>query len=385
MVTDGQDQRQRFINDLLTDRWTMSELCQRYGISRPTGYLWRARYETSGATGLATRSSAPHACPHRTAADIEAQIVAARRHLKWGAKKLRVYLQAHHPTDAWPAESTFNDILDRHGLLQKQRRRHVWAHPGRTVVASEAPNDVWPADFKGQFKIGDGQYCFPLTVTDHFSRRLMACRGLVGIGVADTRAVFLGLFRAHGLPRAIRTDNGLPFAGPGLQGLSSLNVWWMQLEIMHQRNRRGCPQDNGTHERMHRELKRFTTRPPASSARAQQQRFDRFRRRYNAERPHEGIGQRTPDSLWVASTRAFPEGRLTPHYDAALEVRRVSRGGTVSWQGGLVFLSEVLRGEDVAFEPVDDDGWNIVYYRTLLARWDARTQLLTSAQSAKPV
>jgi hypothetical protein len=244
---------------------------------------------------------------------------------------------------------------------------------------------VWPTDFKGQFKTGDGRYCYPLTVTDHFSRRVLACHGLATITVADTRAVLLVLFRAHGLPVVIRTDNGMPFAGPGLQGLSSLNVWWLQLGIVHQRIRPGCPQDNGSHERMHRELKRETTRPAAATRQAQQQRFDAFRARYNGERPHDALGGQTPDRLWTPSPRAYPEGRLTPHYPARTDVRRVSRGGTISWQGQLVFLSEVLRGEDVALEEVDDDCWNIVYYTTLLARWDGRMQQLTSAHSAGTV
>lgn len=286
---------------------------------------------------------------------------------------------------AWPARSTLNDILDRHGLVQKQRPRQTWAHPGRGVVPAQAPNDVWPADFKGQFKTGDGQYCFPLTITDQFSRRLLACEGFAGITVADTRAVFQTVFRALGLPRAIRTDNGVPFVAHSLQGLSALNVWWLQLGIVHQRIRPGCPQENGSHERMHRELKRETARPAAATRRAQQHRFEAFRQRYNAERPHEGIGDRTPDSLWTPSPRPYPEHRVLPHYPAALEVRRVSRSGTISWRGALVFLSEVLGGEDVALEEVADDSWNIVYYTTLLARWDGRTRRLTSTRSATPV
>ena len=385
MVTDVVDQRRRFLEDLLGERWTMTELCARYGISRPTGYLWLARYRTSGAEGLASRRPVPHACPHQTPAAMETAIVAARRRYGWGAKKLRAYLQQQAPSVAWPARSTINDLLDRHRLLRKQRPRRTWRHPGRVGVTSQHPNDVWPADFKGQFKTGDGHYCYPLTVTDQCSRRLLACQALPAITVADTRAVFLALFRAAGLPRAIRTDNGVPFAAAGLQGLSALNVWWMQLGITHDRIRPGCPQDNGSHERMHRELKRETTRPPAATRRAQQHRFDAFRHRYNTERPHEGIGDHTPDSRWTPSSRAYPEARPTPHYPASLEVRRVSRGGTICWRGQLVFLSEVLRGEDVALEEVDDDCWNIVYYTTLLARWDGRTHRLTSARSATPV
>ena len=385
MVTDVLDQRQRFLDDLQTGRWTMSELCARYEISRPTGYLWRARYRAEGVEGLVSRSSAPQSCPHQTPAAIAAQVVAARRRFGWGAKKLRQWLAAHAPEVAWPARSTINDILDRAQLLRKQPRRRAWAHPGRVELAAAAPNDVWPADFKGQFKTGDGRYCYPLTVTDHFSRRVLACHGLSAITVADTRAVFGRLFRALGLPRGIRTDNGMPFAGPGLQGLSSVNVWWLQLGIVHQRIRPGCPQQNGSHERMHRELKRETTRPPAATRRAQQRRFDAFQARYNAERPHDALDGRTPDRLWTPSPRPYPEGRLTPHYPGHAEVRRVSQGGTISWQGQLVFLSEVLRGEDVALEEVDNDCWNLVYYTTLLARWDGRMRQLTSAHSAGSV
>lgn len=385
METDAQDQRHRFIADLLSGRWTMTELCGRYGISRPTGYLWLTRHRAGGMTAMTPRSSAPHTCPQQTPAAVEAQILAARRRYGWGAKKLRRRLGDEQPAVTWPARSTINDILDRHDLLQKRRPRRRWAHPGRVPVAVAAPNDVWPADFKGQFKTGDGQYCFPLTVTDAFSRQVLACTGLAAIRVAETRAVFRGLFRAHGLPRAIRTDNGVPFAAAGLQGLSSLNVWWLQLGITHERIRPGCPYENGSHERMHRELKRETARPPAATARAQQRRFDAFRRRYNEERPHEALGECTPASVWCPSPRPYPEGRLAPQYAAALEVRRVSRGGTISWRGALIFLSEVLRGEDVALEEVDEDCWNIIYYTTLLARWDGRTRALTSARSGNRV
>ena len=385
METDAMEQRRRFVHDVTSERWTMTELCARYRISRPTGYLWLARYQASGVAGLEPRSSAPRTCPHQTPSDVEASILAARRRLGWGAKKLRRWLQDHQPLVAWPARSTINDILDRHGMLRKQRRRSDWAHPGGVPLTSAAPNDVWPADFKGQFRTGDGRYCYPLTVTDHYSRRVLVCRGLLAITVAEAQAVFQRAFRDYGLPRAIRTDNGMPFTGPGLQGLSSLNVRWMQLQIVHQRIRPGCPQANGTQERMHRELKRETARPPAATARAQQRRFDVFQQRYNAERPHEALGDCTPDSLWVPSPRRYPEGRLTPHYPGHVEVRRVSRGGTIQWRGDLIFLSEVLRGEDVALEEVADDCWNLVYYTTLLARWDGRTRQLTSTRSGQTV
>jgi putative transposase len=239
---------------------------------------------------------------------------------------------------------------------------------------------VWPADFKGQFKTGDGRYCYPLTVTDHFSRTLLACRGLTSTGTAETMAAFRTLFREAGLPDAIRTDNGAPFASPALHGLSRLNVWWMQLGIVHQRIPPASPHYNGTHERMHRELKRETARPAAATRRAQQHRFDRFRTRYNEERPHEGLHDQTPATLWSPSRRPYPARVTPPEYGPALEVRRIATNGTFSWAGHPRFLSETLAGADIAFEEIGDGIWNIVYYRILLGRFDGRSGRVSDAE-----
>ncbi len=377
METNAMDERARFARDCLAGQWSMTELCERYGVTRPTGYKWLARYRAGGEDTLVDRSRAPHHSPHRTAADLEMLVLAARQQYGWGAKKLLQVLRTRHPDRAWPARSTLHALLERHGLVRKQRRQRRWTHPGAAPVHTEAPNQVWPADFKGQFKTGDGRYCYPLTVTDHFSRTLLACRGLPSVRTACTQPVFRALFREVGLPEAIRTDNGTPFASTGIHGLSALNVWWMQLGIVHQRIVPASPQENGQHERMHRELKRETTRPAAASARAQQRRFDDFRQRYNTERPHEGIGDRTPASLWTASARAYPERLTPPCYPAHVEVRRVSTAGTFRLRSRQPFLSQVLRGEDVGLEEVGDGIWNIVYYRTLLGKIDERTLLIT--------
>jgi transposase InsO family protein len=292
-------------------------------------------------------------------------------------------LQDRHPRTAWPTRSTINAILDRHGVLRKQRRRRRWPHAGAAPLETTAPNQVWPADFKGAFKTGDGVYCYPLTVTDHFSRAVLLCRHVPAPRGADVRAAFLTLFRAVGLPDAIRTDNGAPFASTGLRGLTPLNVWWMQLEIVHQRIRPGYPQGNGTHERMHRELKRETTRPAAATARGQQRRFDAFRRRYNEERPHEALGQRCPASVWTPSSRAYPERLATPLYAAALEVRRVRASGSIRFRGHDLFLSHALCGIDVALDEVADGLWDIVCYRTLLGRVDLRTGQISTDSSCR--
>jgi putative transposase len=376
METNVEDERAQFAKDFASGHWSMTELCERFGVSRPTGYKWLAR-SRAGGDAMRDRSRAPHHSPHRTDADLEALVVAARQKYGWGATKLGEVLRTRHPDREWPARSTLNALLDRHHLLRKNRRRRKWAHPGAAVLETDHPNQVWPADFKGQFKTGGGPYCYPLTVTDHFSRALLLCHGLRSVKTADAQPVFRALFRAIGLPDAIRTDNGAPFASTGIHGLSALNVWWMQLGIVHQRITPASPHENGQHERMHRELKRETARPAASSPRAQQRRFDAFRQRYNTERPHEGIGNRTPASLWTPSARAYPETIAAPDYPAHLEVRRISTAGTFRLHGPQPFLSHALAGEDIGLEEVDDGIWNIVYYRTLLGKIDERSLRIT--------
>ena len=377
METNAEQQRRSFVRDFGTGHWSMTELCERYRITRPTGYKWVSRYRVLGEAGLAERSRAPAHCPHRTSVELEHLVVAARRQYGWGAKKLLGVLRERAPTRPWPARSTVNEILDRHGQLRRRRRRPRWTHPGSGPLQTERPNQVWPADFKGQFRTGDGRYCYPLTVTDHFSRCLLLCRGLSTVETTSTQAGFRALFRAVGLPEAIRTDNGPPFASRGLHGLSALNVWWMQLGIVHQRIRPAAPQENATHERMHRELKRATTRPAAHTLRAQQRKFDRFQQRYNEERPHEGIGDQLPARLWTPSGRPYPERIPPPQYPSHMEIRRVSTAGTFRLHSHQLFLSSALCMQDIGLEEVEDGIWNIVYYTTLLGRLDEKSLRIT--------
>jgi putative transposase len=378
METNALDQRRRFVTAYETDVWTMTELCERFGITRPTGYKWVARWRAGGEEALHDRPCAPQGCPGRTDPAVVDRIVHARHQYGWGATKLRAVLQRQHPGRSWPSRSTVNAILERHGLLRCQRRTRRWPHPLGSPLATTAPNQIWPADFKGQFKTGDGVYCYPLTITDHFSRAILRCQGLASTKTADAQPVFLALFREVGLPDAIRTDNGAPFASTGMHGLTPLNVWWMQLGIVHQRVRPGYPQGNGTHERMHRELKRETAAPAAASGRAQQRRFDQFRQRYNEERPHEALGDRTPATLWQPSPRAYPEQIVGPEYPAHFEVRRIRRGGDVKFRGRAPFVTHALAGADIGLEEITDGVWNIVYYRTVLGRLDERTGRITA-------
>jgi putative transposase len=380
METNKEAQRRAFVHDHESGQWSMTELCQRYGVTRPTGYLWVERYRGEGEAGLVERSRAPAECPHRTAGELEQRILALRERYGWGAKKLLQILARRHPEVVWPARSTVNAVLDRHGKLRKRRHRRKWQHPGAAPLATKHSNQVWPADFKGQFKTRDGKYCYPLTVTDHYSRKLLVCRALPSVRTEGAKPVFRRLFREVGLPDAIRTDNGTPFASTGIHGLCELNVWWMKLGIVHQRIRPSSPQENGQHERMHRDLKRETTRPPAANLRGQQRKFDHFRARYNGERPHDGIDGELPEARWKPSTRSYPERIASPEYPSHLEVRRVSAAGTFRLKAKQPFLSNALADEYIGLEEVEDGLWNIVYYRTLLGRIDERTGRITGVE-----
>lgn len=377
METNATDERLRFLIDYASGQWSMSELCERYRVSRPTGYKWLKRIEEEGEHGLAERSRTPKSSPGQTPVWIERQILEARAKYGWGAKKLRQILSGRYPAESWPARSTINAILDRHGKLHKQRRRRKWAHPGAAALVTERPNQVWPVDFKGQFRTRDGRYCYPLTVTDHFSRSVLLCKALLSVKTKGAKPAFRRLFQEIGLPEAIRSDNGAPFASTGIHGLCALNVWWMQLGIVHQRITPASPQENGAHERMHRELKRETTRPPAQNLRGQQRKFDFFRARYNEERPHEALGGARPAERWVPSSRPYPERIAPPEYPDHLEVRRVSTAGCFRLHHKQPFLTHALADQYVGLEPVDDGLWNIVYYRTLLGRIDERTGTIT--------
>lgn len=372
-------QRVRFISDLESCAYTMTELCERYGVSRKTGYKWAQRYASCGWEGLQERSRAPLSCPHRTPEDVEQDLLELRRqHPTWGARKLLACLRRREPEVGWPSASTVGGILKRHGLVEGRRRaRRAWPHPGRPVVRAEAPNQVWTSDFKGQFRTGDGRLCYPLTVVDGYSRCLLAVEGLDSVSCEQAWPVFVRLFREHGLPEAIRTDNGSPFASSmAVGGLSRLSVSWIKLGIRPERIEPGHPEQNGSHERMHRTLKQETARPPAPTRRAQQERFDQFRYVYNEQRPHEALSQQTPADLYRPSLRQYPTQVPAPEYPGHFEVRSVRHSGEIKWQGQPLYISEALGGERVGLEEVDDGLWAVYFGPVLLARFDERERTL---------
>ena len=376
-------ERRHFIHDFSSEHWTMTELCLRYGISRNTGYKWLNRYRQSGASGLHEHSRAPRSCPHQTPQELVELILEENTRYGWGARKVLQRLRKRFPNKDWPARSTVFDILERYGRVRSRTRRRRWKHPGAAPFNTTAPNQIWTVDFKGQFRMRDGLYCYPLTIVDHFSRYLLCCYGLPDVRGKAVKNQFLRLFREQGLPDAIRSDNGTPFASTGIHGLSRLNVWWLKLGITHQRITPGNPQQNGAHERMHRTLKARATKPPAANLNIQQRVFNGFRQTYNDIRPHEALDDETPASRWTPSTHAFPERIAPPQYPGHVEVRRVSNAGTFRLHSGQQFLSQALNGENIGLEEVQDAIWNILYYDTLLGRFDEQNKTITGAPSLR--
>jgi putative transposase len=372
------DERLRFVRDAQRNHFTMRELCARYGVSRRVGYKWLARYDAEGRAGLVDRSHVPKHCPHKIPPAMEELLILERvAHPHWGARKLLAVLQRAHPRiRAWPAASTVADLLARRGLVHKRRSRRASVHPGVVRPVTVAPNDLWTADFKGQFRTGDGKYCYPLTIADLHTRYLLCCRGTLSTQTVTAKPVFERTFREHGLPLAIRTDNGVPFATQAIHGISYLNVWWMRLGIQHQRSRPGCPQDNGAHERMHRTLKRQAIKPVRASCPAQQRNFDAFQREYNDERPHERLNQQTPASQYVPSPRAYPERLPAVEYPAHFQVKKITTAGTFRFQNKLLYLANALVDQPIGLEETDDGIWAIYLNTVLLATLDERDYII---------
>lgn len=367
------DQKTQFIADYLRQTLSMSELCQLYGVSRRTGYKWIERYLEQGPQGLEERSRRPSSHPNQTPEEIVQALIQVRQHHpSWRAKKLLAIVEKRHPEWSLPGRSTVCEILSRKGLVPKKRRRRIIGHPGKPTSPILAPNDIWCADFKGQFKTGDGIYCYPLTVTDGYSRYLLGCQGLLSTSVAEAKPVFTRLFKEYGLPTRIRSDNGVPFATTTLARLSTLSAWWVRLGVLPELIEPGKPQQNGRHERMHKTLKAETTRPPAANRRAQQRKFNRFQQEFNEERPHEVLDMATPASIYVPSRREMPD-RLPPlEYPDRFEVRYVSYNGGIRWNKNWVNVSITCAGEYVGLEEIDDGVWNVYFGPLKLGRLHER-------------
>ncbi len=355
------DERLRFVGRLL-DGEAMTEVCREFGISRKTGYKIFDRYREHGLEALTDRSRRPVRYANQLPAQIESLIVGLKRNKPhWGARKIRELLVRRLAGDVRvPARSTIHAVLDRHGLVKRigRPRRHATGTP---LSAGANPNDLWCADFKGEFKLGNGRYCYPLTVTDHASRFLLLCEALESTREELAFTAFQRLFGERGLPLAIRSDNGVPFASPNaLFNLSKLSVWWLRLGIAIERIKPGKPQQNGRHERMHLTLKKEATRPPGMNSLQQQARFDAFLNEFNAERPHEALAMKCPVELYAASTRRY-DGLPDLAYPLHDRDILVTACGRICLHRKKINISSVLAGQRLGIKEVDDGIWLVSF------------------------
>lgn len=356
------DERTRFVAAALSGVENMSELCRQFGISRKTGYKLLRRFEAEGPAGLLDRSRAPLSNPRAVDASLIDPIVALRRRYpSWGPRKLKAWLEAHEAARAWPAASTIGRILDARGLTRARKLRRRTPAYSRPFAACTAANDVWCADFKGWFLTGDGTQVDPFTLSDAHSRYCLCLEAVGRPDEAHVWPLFEAAFHEFGLPRAVRFDNGPPFAGRGAAGLSRLQVKLIKAGVWPERIAPGKPQQNGRHERLHLTLKQEVCSPPAASLAQQMIRFRAFRQVYNTERPHEALGQVPPAQVYRASGRRY-DGRLrSPEYQAGVEVRKVRRNGEIKWRGSTVFIAHPLRGEPVGLYRIGENAWLVRY------------------------
>lgn len=368
------DEKVLFIADYLRKLGSFSQLCERYGISRKTGYKWVERYQEAGADGLAERSRRPHSVALETPYAIQQAILELRdQRDPPGPKKIQALLSKRFDAEAIPSKTTIYNVLRRAGKVEPQRRsRRIKPIAHRSLKSASQPNELWSADYKGQFKTRDGRWCYPLTVMDHASRYLLGCQGLTATRFEDTQAVFERLFREFGLPDRMRTDNGVPFVSLGVGHLSRLSVWWIRLGIQPERIEPGQPQQNGRHERMHRTLKRALGLPPAANLSAQQIQLDGFRAHYNDERPHEGLAQQSPSACYAASPRPYPKRLPEIEYPNYFHRNRVCQNGLIYWRALSIYIGYLLADEWVGLEAVADGVWDVYFGPVRLGYIDER-------------
>jgi putative transposase len=361
METCAVDERMRFVMALEGQEETFAAVCRRFGVSRKSGYKWLARYQAEGVAGLVEHSRAPLNHPQAVSAAIAERCLAVRReHPSWGPVKVRAWLERRVPGIAWPAVSTIGALFDREGLTVKRRLRRRSPPSSAPFAHCGAANDVWCIDFKGWFLTGDGTHCEPLTLSDAHSRYLLRCQALGRTDDDHVWPVVDAAFREFGLPKALRSDNGPPFASRGAGGLSKLSVKVIKAGVMPERIAPGKPQQNGRLERLHLTLLQDTARPPARSLRQQLERFKDFQRLYNQERPHQALGNDTPAEHYACSARRWDGVLREPHYGTEHAVRRVRHNGEIKWQGNTIYVGTALIGEPIGLME-DARGWSVSY------------------------
>jgi putative transposase len=361
--TCAMNERQRFIEAWLQPGRNITQLCQRFHIARKTGHKWINRFTAEGSPGLIDRSRIRLTQSHQTPEAVVAQILELKhRHPDWGPVTIDSLLYRPDPDFPWPAVSTIGEILKRHNLVKPRRKRSKVPPLTEPLAHALKPNDVWSGDYKGQFQLGDGRWCYPLTISDNCSRLLISCQGLYGPKLRPSMAVYKRAFQEYGLPRRIRTDNGFPFAMVTLGGLTPLTVWMIRLGVLPERIDPGCPQQNGRHERMHRTLKAKTAAPPKGNLSAQQRAFNRFRQEFNEVRTHQGLGRGIcPMDCHRVSPRPYPDELPEMRYPDSYQIRKVKCGGYIKLNGHAFYLTRQLTGDHVGLEPIGLDLWQLYF------------------------
>jgi len=353
----------------------VTDLCREYEISRTTGYKFIERFKKYGAKGLFDESKKPIRLARQTPLEIQKLILDQKRDKPtWGAAKIKEILERKYPELAIPVRSTIHDLLDRHGYVKSRGKRRMKAYPTPLTHVTE-PNQLWCTDFKGQFRLLNQKYCYPFTLSDYHSRYLLGCEGLESIDQYRVKNIFEIIFKEHGLPDAIRSDNGVPFSTRTVYGLSKLSVWWMRLGIAVERIAPGCPEQNGRHERMHRTLKAETTQPPGKNLLQQQEKFDLFKEDYNNVRPHEALNMKVPSEIYKPSQKFLPKILPEPDYPLHDFTRRVSECGSLTFKNQpKIFISEVLGGQMVGIREEEEGLWRLTFMDQDLGFIDQKTK-----------
>lgn len=366
------DEKLKFIAKLLEGE-KMAELCREFGIARKTGYKIWDRYRACGLDGLTDRSRRPYKQANRMAMQIEKIIVGLKNEKPhWGAPKIRELLKKRHPDIKLPAKSTVHAVLDRNGLVSERGRKRNKAE-GTVLTHVKDPNDLWCADYKGQFQMGNKEYCYPLTISGYSSRYLLSCEALETTKEQYAFSVFENAFKEFGLPKAMRTDNGTPFSSVhALHGLSKLSVWWLRLGIEIERIQPGHPEQNGRHERMHLTLKKEATKPAGKNLLQQQEKFDNFVSEYNNERPHQSLEMKTPSEVYKPSKRAY-EGLPDVEYPLHERTITVTQCGRICMDSRKINFSRVFAGQNIGVRQVDDKIWLVSFMEYDLGYFDEET------------
>jgi len=375
------NERMKFVVRL-EDGERMTDLCREFGISRKTGYKIWNRYNDVGLDGLFDESKRPVTSPHKTSESIERLIINLKdKRPTWGATKLREYLIRKHSNIPFPSRNTFHNILLKNDLVKRRKRKNYKAK-GTNLRAVNSSNDLWCADFKGQFKMRNGKHCYPLTITDQYSRFLLACDALESTKTGGAFAVFESVFEEYGIPQAIRTDNGVPFCSPhAVLGLSRLSVWWLRLGIELERIRPGKPQENGCHERMHLTLKQDTLRDPKRNILVQQEIFDKFKDDYNFERPHQGIDNETPSKLFKKSRKKYKKKLDEIKYENCDAVRVVRQNGKMSLTSNrTAHISDCLAGQELGLKQIEEFVWRVQFMDIVLGHYDQKDNKFAKMQ-----